>query len=312
MHTPVSLFLETIKLSWKHKITWLLGLGAIILTTGNEFFFAQTVKQRAGFQNFKNLFTNNLSNAAATAGLPVDSWFYLLILLAIIALIIWITVNSQGALIKKVSQLSDQNETDRNLLLSRLVFWKILLVVLISKLLLIIFSFLLWFMPEWLRLPSTSLTHIASLLIGLILVLAFFALILFERYTVIDQVLNRGRLANSFRRAWSLLFRHPLLNIECILVVIITLLLLSLALLLAQYVSVIIPWLLMLLFSSLGLNGAIVFVGFLVYGLALLIILFFNSWLSAFYHTYWTLVFKNLTDPESSFRGQISHLFKNR
>jgi len=311
MQTPSSIFLKTIKLGWKHKILWLLGLGAVVLTTGNEFYLTQTLKLNDFGPEVSNFWTI-CANIFSALPHQISASFYLILFLALSAITSWIAISAQGAIIKKIGADDSIETAKKNLLLPRRIFWKVTSIVLAVKVILVAISILILSIPGWFKTADNWLNTIIIFLLYLILIVLFVAIVIYERYAVIDNILNPASLKTNLRNAWLLLTRNIFLNLECAIMVVAAILALGIALSLVEYLATVVPWLLLLLFTTLKIPTGILATGMIFYVLIFLIILVFNSWLGAFYHTYWTLVFKTLQHDEPEIESQIIKVIRNR
>ncbi|MBN1778667.1 MAG: hypothetical protein JW816_00385 [Candidatus Buchananbacteria bacterium] len=161
--------------------------------------------------SFGNLYAGLMSTIQSHAGSFIIGIMVALIELAFTALILWLTIVSQAALINRIINLAQNKKTDlaQNFRLGLKKFWPILLVNLILQLGL----WLLALLVAWINQITTGTPIIYPLVIIITLILV--ALIAFAaKLTILQVVLKDEKLIDSCKKSWQLFTKNWLICLE--------------------------------------------------------------------------------------------------
>ena len=295
------------KLAWEHKMLWLFGLFAAFLgQVGIWDLLSKVGLAAAGRPVHANFFAwlgflKELALGATTMDLTADGWVWffclMLILLGFVIMLTFVSVVSQGAIIK-ASALSAKNkklpDVDTAWHVGVKHFWRLLFINVVKKILFCILAiFVSWVTVKMLLGAGVGgamlflLVFILSSLIGLVITfLSFYA----AAYVVVEEF----KFGEALSSAWKLFIGHWLVSIEVGIIMIFMTIILGLVVLFGMMI-LFLPTLFSWLIAGWSYNYALAYAGLLVgTGLSAIFIIFAGSLFTIFNTSVWTYLFMKM------------------
>lgn len=300
-------------ISWKRKILWIFGFFALFLGGGSSEY--EVVFQgfdrafRGNIDFFRNLVIyegtgifdarwRNLNNlivkdpVAFAAMLLVGAIF-----LAIVALLIWLSVSSQAALIAAVEQIKSQKfvSAENSFSKGRKSFWPVFGLNIIAKFIIAVLLFIIG-MPFLPFLPLTPAATDVLFVVSMAILIPVAVIVSFLlKYAIAFVVLKSHKLRDGIINGWRLFARYWLISLEMAVILLGIHIAAALAFLVLM-IFIAVPFIVIgmtfyYLAFSFGFWAVVVLFGALLVVLSVL----FLSWLTTFQYAGWTLLFLTLT-----------------
>lgn len=322
---------QALKITWKNKYLWFFGLFAAILGNGGEY---EILSRGMGdgsvsgtltwFEGIKQtgIFSwqavDNIINLAKTDTVSLIMVFVVgLILIALSAFVVWLSIVSQVALVNgAASQISDGKDGDikSGLMAGLKKFWPVFSLNLIAKV--IIFTIFVV-----LGLPVIYFaSSYGSILVNLFYVLMFivFALIVLAlsfiiKYAIGYAVIKDNKTWEAFKAGWNLFVKNWIVSLEMAVLLFLISLGASLLYLLAVLIFAIPFALLILIFFKLSIAIA-AFIAFSAIAFYIVSLGLIGATLSTFLISSWTGLFLELVNKgvESKLVRVVNSLLEKR
>lgn len=304
------LFLQAFRITWRNKYLWIFGVFASLFSSLEIIKFIDAEKTReqliSNLSYLKGLLNfDKLKEVAINA--PVEFSILIfgsLILLAIGAIYIWLSITSQASIIISIQRINSKRKLNYSQMLAagRSKFWSVLGLNLTGKIFILIVGILI-LIPGILGLPailSNSLLIIFQILFIIIAVSAYFVFL----YAINFHVLENENFKNSIIKGITLYKKNWLISLEITFIIILIILLTSyISLHVANIVIVFISIIGGAITSVIGLLVAVIFLVVLILALGMLI-----GAITMLQLSIWTLLFEQLRKEEQT--SKIVQAFK--
>lgn len=307
MHEPLyrEALLKGWQLAWKHKLLWLFGFFAIFLgQMGLSDLLVKifSVTNGTGFSSWLVIpaVIANLVNGASIS-LPVDVWVWLcwlfLILVGFFLFFIFMSVVSQGALIKSAAQFAGKGswpDTNKAWQAGTRHFWRLLGINFVKKIIIIATACFIGYLAVWF-LQSIGFGTLGIFLLGFLLavfvgMMASFLAVYAAGYVVVEEY----SFFKSLVSAVKLFFSHWLVSLEVGMIVLLSNLALFVVALLGfaiSFLPAVVLWPVGALLGSANVSLS----GLVASGL---IFLLFFAWLNSVFTVFttsvWTYLFMKM------------------
>ena len=313
-------------ITWKHKFLWFFGLFSTFLAAGgsieykildqninqglvngsllNAGLFAQIVYMIRNFcLGFINLFTYDFLTIISTITV-------LLVFLALAAVLIWLSVSSQAALVISVKKILANNKKRESALTIRdgitaghKKFWPVLGLNILIKIAVNALIFIISLPLIFLVLEDSGLFVFIYVLLFVIFLPIAISLSLMLKYAIAYSVLENETFIVAIEKGWKLFIKNWLVSLEMAIILFIINFFASLAILLT---ITILFFPLFLVGISFGFYWLIVLMVFL----ALVFVVLAGSALGTFQISTWTDLFINL--KEGTFIAKLERVFSKK
>jgi hypothetical protein len=313
MYTYRQILKQAFKIAWQNPSLWFFGLFVSILGGAGELEVllgsSGFSRQGALFSFWQGLAQGGLFSTEGIKGLSlalVTNPLYLialalvlLIILGLSALIIWLLIVSQSALVGQAINITNKNKLSwhQSFQFGLVKFWPVLGLNALMRAV-IWFLFVLLGFLAFLRFPGSTVIFIFGFIIflSLIVIISFIT-----KYAICGVVLKDWQFKSSIKSAWELFTRNWLLSLE--IAVILFLIYVVVNFLLFFFLSLIFFYIVSTYLKLLSL----VFLSFLI---LVLILLFAQIILAIFSWSTWAIVFKLLTGQETKLISRLISGFK--
>lgn len=322
---------QALKITWKNKYLWFFGLFAAILGNGGEYeILSRNIGNSsaggtlAWFKGIKQtgIFSwqavDNIINLAKTDTISLIMVFVVgLILVALSAFVVWLSIVSQVALVSgAANQISDGKGGDikSGLMFGIKKFWPVFSLNLMAKV--IIFAiFVILGLPVIYFASSygTILANLFYVLMFIVFALIVLALSFIVKYAIGYAVIKGDRTWEALKAGWNLFVKNWIVSLEMAILLFLISLVVSLLYLLAVLIFAIPFILLIYIFFKLNIAIAafITFLAIVFYVVSLGLI---GATLSTFLVSSWTGLFLELVNKggESKLVRVVNGLLEKR
>ncbi len=310
-----SLLKQAWNISWKHKYLWFLGLFASLTAAGGSWEY-QLVSQNIN-QGVINGTYNHLGNILALATLVknffigfislfnydfltiVNAITLLLIVFILLSSFIWLAITCQSALVGDVKKIINSKKKNLNISLRESLsighnhFWSVFSINILIKLLISAILFIISLPLLLIALKDTAILATIYIVLFIIFIPITVGLSLMLKYAIAYNILDRNSLISSIEKAWKLFTKNWLVSLELAVILFIINFIIG-VIVLAILAVFILPLLL------LGVIFNITWLIFFNLFLAITIIVFIGSILSAFQISTWTSLFLILKNGKAA------------
>ncbi len=320
MHEP--LYRQALRhswaLAWKHKLLWIFGLFAAFLgQMGLMELLSKVGSATTNFGFFPYWLTlpkvAREASEISSFSLSVDAWFWfiwlLVVLLGLGLLLIFVSVVSQGALIKAAANSTKhKNLPDVGVAWQAGTrhFWRLFFINLFKKIIFVLLALLIGWATVSVILEA-SVLEVGIFLFLFILVMLVGMLVSFLAvYAAAYIVVEEYSFGKAISAAWQLFTNHWLVSFEVGLIVLVLNLVLA-AVTVFGFLVFFFPTLLMWFIAALIGNASLWLIGVIV-GLILflLFILLLGSVFTVFVTSVWTYLFMKM--HQAGIKSRILHL----
>jgi len=321
-----NLLKQAFRITWKHKFLWFFGLFASLLAAGGSIEYRildQNINQglingsllSAGsfaqlVYTLKNLFIGFINLFSYDILTIINIITILLISLTLTAVIVWLAVSSQAALvinIKKIISPSKKKEeiltVREGLSLGHRKFWEVLGLNIVIKISVNAVLFIMSLPLLLLALKDSNWMVFTYIILFVIFLPIAIALSLMLKYAIAYSVLENEKFIKSIEKAYKLFMKNWLISVEMAILLFIINFLASLAILIALAILFFPLFLVGISFHFFWLTVLIVF-------LALIFVVLCGSALSTFQISAWTNLFIRLR--EGNILAKLERLFSKK
>lgn len=321
-----ALFLKSLKLIWKNKSLWVLGLFILFLAgEGYDFIstsFSETLTNRdsliwriydTGF--FQSTILVNLKNIISADLMTVFAFLLILIFIAgIFSLLVWLSIISQGGIIYSIFKLNKKEKINlgESIKIGRKNFWQILNLNVINKSIVWSVSFL--FGLFYFAFLAKSIGFLSWFLFSTIFILIILFVSLITKYALSFIVLQKKNYLSAIKLGFNLFLSNWVVTIEIIFILFI----------INFIAQIVIKWMILILLlpiSSMGifsisLSSGVSFIFLFIFIpiLTALITLWVIAMLTSYNYAVWILMFIKLTKEgkQISLIGRLFNKIKNK
>lgn len=295
------------QMTWRHKWLWFLGFFAAFWASNSLYqFFRWSFQAEQSWQNplgsgqgqiiWERMWTWQSSDAMTPLAILI-----LIILVAAVAAIIWLTTASQGGLISAVYDISKEKKINfrRAIIVGTENFWKILAVSVLGKA--VIGLLILGFIALTIQFrDSLAWWSVLLFLLGFVLLAAASIVVSFlVTYALAYCMVDNFSLGRSIKESLRLFFRNWLLNLEMGVILYTVGLLLSLAMGVVAMILAVPLLLLFIIIMFLNLPSAVWIVGVPTIIIFFILLILAGSAFVTFEFSAWVLLFKRLTEGKA-------------
>ena len=321
-----ALFLKPLKLVWKNKFLWVLGLFILFLAgEGYDFIstsFSEIITNKdsliwrvydTGF--FQSAALANLQNIIFTDPLAIIASLAILIfIISIFLLLVWLSVISQGGIVYSIFKLNSKEKTNlgQSIKIGRNNFWQALNLNIINKSIVWSVSFL--FGLFYFAFLIKSISFFSWFLISTIFILIILFVSLITKYALSFIILHGKNYLSAIRDGFNLFLDNWVITVEA-----------AFFLFIVNFIAQIsIKWIILILllpissmgifsiFLSSGISFAFLFIFIPI--LTSLIALWMIAMLISYNYAVWISIFMKLTaeGKQLSLIGRLFNKIKRR
>lgn len=321
-----NLLKQALNITWKHKYLWFFGLFASLLAAGgsieykilnqniNDGLVNGALLSAGSFAQMvlaiKNLGLGFISLFSFDILTIINSLTIILICLTLLAVLVWLSISSQAALVISVKKILTNGKKKENVLTIRdglssghQKFWPILGLNVIIKLLINAVLFISTLPLILMTVKDSGWFVLVYVILFVIFLPIAVSLSLMLKYAIAYSVLENERFISSIEKGWKLFIKNWLISLEMAVILFVVNFLASLAILI---VLVILFFPLFLVGTTFGFTWLVI----LITLLAVAFIVIFGSALSTFQISSWTNLFVNI--KEGAILAKLERIFSRK
>jgi len=289
----------------KYRHLWFFGIFAAFIAVGGEYqIIGQGLTSEPGgifassgflllYSFFNPSFYQGLGNLASTN--PAAFWSLIsvsLLVLALIAIIIYLAVISQVAIIKQSAAIIISKKKNNNLTIGggledgRPHFWKVLALNIISSVIISLSFFIISLPLVFLFLTDAAAITVAYIILFIIFVPVALSIALIIKYAIAARVLEGGGFTASMSQGWNMFKKNWLVSLEMALILFIINFLVGLLTLIVLFLFFIPLFVLSIqLYSSLlTAISALLIIGVMIFAASILNTFQISTWTGLYLH----------------------------
>jgi hypothetical protein len=325
MFSHRSLLKQALNIAWKHKYLWFFGLFASFIAASGSWEYqilTNNVNQNlvdGSYSHLNNILAMGEMMRSFCLGIAnlfqydflsiLNALTIILVTLILLAIIVWLAISSQAALVDSVKKLLNSRKKDNllsireSLTTGHLHFWPVLGLNITIKIL-TCFIFLIVGLPLlFMVISNTTTLAIIYTVLFVIFIPVATGLSLIIKYAIAYQVLEKKSFVASLEHAEKLFRKNWLVSLEMAVILFIINFLASGLILLAMSL-ILLP--LLLLGAVFNMGGLII----IVIALAILLIIIVGSFLTTFQIATWTSLFLRL--KEKGGLAKLERIFRRK